>query len=110
MHGGIAQGIGQALGEAIVYQPGSGQLLTGSYNDYAMPVAVDLPPIRMIAQGVPTAANPLGAKGVGEAGTVGSLSATLNAVCDALAPLGILHLDMPASPMRVWEAIRAAET
>ncbi len=108
IHGGVVQGIGQAVGEAIVYQEGSGQLTTGSFNDYAMPVAAEIPPIRILSQPVPTALNPLGAKGVGEAGTVGALAATMNAVCDALAPLGVRHLDMPASPLRVWQALQEA--
>lgn len=110
MQGGIVQGIGQALSEAIVYEQASGQLLTGSFNDYAMPIAAEMPSIQIVSQPVPTALNPLGVKGVGEAGTVGALSATINAVCDALAPLGIDHLEMPASPQRIWAAIHAAES
>ncbi len=108
VHGGVAQGIGQALGEAILYEAGTGQLLTASFMDYALPHAEDLPRIAVELREVPTAVNPLGAKGVGEAGTVGALAATMNAVCDALAPLGIRHLDMPASPERVWAAIQRA--
>ncbi len=108
MHGGIAQGVGQALGEAIVYDRESGQILTGSFLDYTMPVAGVMPEILLDNVVVPTAVNPLGAKGVGEAGTVGSLAATMNAVCNALSPLGVTHLDMPASPQRVWQAIRDA--
>jgi carbon-monoxide dehydrogenase large subunit len=76
--------------------------------DYGMPLASDVPPIRCESVEVPTAMNPLGVKGVGEAGAVGALAATMNAVCDALAPLGVRHLDMPASPTRVWEAIQRA--
>jgi carbon-monoxide dehydrogenase large subunit len=110
IHGGIAQGMGQALGEAIRYDPASGQLLTGSFMDYPMPRAADFPALSIETREVPTAVNPLGAKGVGEAGTVGALSATLNAVCDALAELGVRHIEMPATPARVWAAIQAAKT
>lgn len=106
IHGGVAQGIGQAVKEQALYEAGSGQLITGSFMDYGMPLAVDLPSLRSDTRSVPTAVNPLGAKGVGEAGTVGALAATMNAVCDALAPLGVRHLDMPATPERVWRAIR----
>jgi carbon-monoxide dehydrogenase large subunit len=108
MHGGIAQGVGQALGETILHDAESGQMLTGSFLDYTMPTAAIMPEILLDNVVVPTAINPLGAKGVGEAGTVGSLAATMNAVCDALSPLGVTHLDMPASPQRVWRAIRDA--
>ncbi len=108
VHGGVAQGVGQALGEAIVHETGTAQLLTASFMDYAMPRAGDLPAFAVETREVPTAVNPLGAKGVGEAGTVGALAATMNAVCDALAPLGIHHLDMPATPERVWAAINRA--
>ena len=108
MHGGIAQGIGQALGEAIVYDRDSGQLVSGSFMDYRMPIAADIPRLILDTLEVPTLANPLGVKGVGEAGTVGALAATMNAICNALAPLGVRHLDMPASPERVWRAIRDA--
>ncbi|NNG02613.1 MAG: molybdopterin-dependent oxidoreductase, partial [Inquilinus sp.] len=108
MQGGIAQGMGQALGERIVYDRATGQLISGSFLDYRMPIAADMgrPVLETLA--VPTAVNPLGAKGVGEAGTVGALAAVMNAVCDALAPFGIEHLDMPATPERVWRAIRDA--
>ncbi|MBV9522925.1 MAG: molybdopterin-dependent oxidoreductase, partial [Alphaproteobacteria bacterium] len=106
VHGGVAQGAGQALGEVIIHESGTAQLLTASFLDYAMPHAGDLPEIRVETREVPTAVNPLGAKGVGEAGTVGALAATMNAVCDALAPLGLHHLDMPATPERIWAALR----
>src|SRR5262249_10211542 len=107
MHGGIAQGAGQALGETIVYDGATGQLLTASFMDYQMPRAGDVAAaIRMETREVPTAVNPLGAKGVGEAG---AMAAVMNAVCDALAPLGVRHLDMPATPARVWAAIHAAK-
>ena len=107
IHGGIAQGIGQALFEEIRHDPG-GQLLTGSFMDYAMPRAMDTPAIVSVNPESPTALNPLGVKGVGEAGTVGALAATTNAVCHALLAAGIRHLDMPASPMRVWQALHDA--
>ena len=107
-HGGVAQGVGQAMAEQIVHDPQSGQMLTASFMDYQMPRADDLPDIRMTTREVPTKVNPLGAKGVGEAGTVGAMAAAMNAVNDALAPLGIRHFDMPATPNRVWAAIAAA--
>jgi carbon-monoxide dehydrogenase large subunit len=107
IHGGVAQGLGQALLEQVCFDA-HGQLVTGSFMDYAMPRADDLPPIVSASQETPTALNPLGVKGVGEAGTVGALSAVMNAVCDALRPEGVRHLDMPATPMRVWQALRDA--
>jgi aerobic carbon-monoxide dehydrogenase large subunit len=106
MHGGIAQGAGQALGEQMSYDPDTGQLVTASFMDYVMPRADDFPNLVIETREVPTKANPLGVKGVGEAGTVGSMVATINAVCDALKPLGIAHFEMPASPHRVWEVIQ----
>ena len=106
MHGGVAQGIGQALGEILRFDP-QGQLMTGSFLDYPMPVAADLPPFRITTIAVPTAINPLGAKGVGEAGTVGSLAATMNAVADALASAGVSEFEMPATPYRVWQALQS---
>ena len=108
IHGGIAQGVGQALMEEVVYDPASGQLLTASFMEYAMPRADTLPDLVIGSNPVPTAANLLGAKGAGEAGTVGALPAVMNAVLDALAPLGVRHLDMPATPDRVWQAIQEA--
>jgi aerobic carbon-monoxide dehydrogenase large subunit len=108
IQGGVAMGVGQALGEAIVYHAESGQLISGSFMDYQMPRAQDTPRVHLRTRAVPTAVNPLGAKGVGEAGNVGSLVATINAICDALSPLGIEHLEMPATPARVWAAIEAA--
>jgi carbon-monoxide dehydrogenase large subunit len=108
IHGGIAQGVGQALMEQVVYEPESGQLLTGSFMDYAMPRAADFCDIVIESSPVPTRLNPLGAKGAGEAGTVGALPVVVNAVLDALAPLGVRELDMPASPARVWRAIQDA--
>src|SRR5216117_682084 len=108
IHGGVAQGVGQALMEQIVYDPDSGQLLTASFMDYALPRADTLPEMVVESHPVPTKLNPLGAKGAGEAGTVGALPVVMNAVLDALAPLGVRHLDMPASAERVWNAIRDA--
>ena len=108
IHGGVVQGIGQAMGELIVHDPESGQMLTASFMDYQMPRAGELPDFRLATREVPTKVNPLGAKGVGEAGTVGAMAAVMNEVNDALAPLGIRHFDMPATPGRVWEAITAA--
>jgi carbon-monoxide dehydrogenase large subunit len=108
IHGGVAQGVGQALMEEVVYDRESGQLLTASFMEYAMPRADTLPDLVIGSNPVPTALNPLGAKGAGEAGTVGALPAVMNAVIDALAPLGVRHLDMPATPERVWRAIQDA--
>jgi carbon-monoxide dehydrogenase large subunit len=108
IHGGVAQGLGQGLFEKLAYDAETGQLLAGSFMDYAMPRADDLPLLDVDSHEVPTRVNPLGAKGVGEAGTVGALPALLNAVNDALAPLGVRHLDMPVTPERVWRAIREA--
>jgi aerobic carbon-monoxide dehydrogenase large subunit len=109
IHGGVAQGLGQGLFELLAYEQATGQLLAGSFMDYAMPRADDLPSFDVDSHEVPTQVNPLGAKGVGEAGTVGALPALLNAVSDALAPLGVRHLDMPVTPERVWRAIREAK-
>jgi aerobic carbon-monoxide dehydrogenase large subunit len=106
IHGGVAQGVGQALMEEVVYDRVSGQLLTASFMEYAMPRADTLPDMIIGSNPVPTALNPLGAKGAGEAGTVGALPAVMNAVIDGLAPLGVRHLDMPATPERVWRAIQ----
>ncbi|GAA4347797.1 xanthine dehydrogenase family protein molybdopterin-binding subunit [Variovorax defluvii] len=106
VHGGIVQGLGQALMENCVYDKESGQLLTGSFMDYAMPRADDFPTFRLDTTCTPCTHNPLGTKGCGEAGAIGSPPALINAVLDALAPLGVKDFDMPASPHRVWEAIR----
>jgi carbon-monoxide dehydrogenase large subunit len=108
IHGGLVQGLGQALMEQVVYDPQSGQLLTGSFMDYAMPRADDVSDITVANNPVPTKLNPLGVKGAGEAGTVGALAAVMNAVLDALAPLGVRALDMPATPERIWRAIEEA--
>ncbi|HEX5455717.1 MAG TPA: xanthine dehydrogenase family protein molybdopterin-binding subunit [Stellaceae bacterium] len=106
-HGGIVQGIGQALRERTVYDE-DGQLLTGSYMDYALPRADDAPFFVNASHPVPAKTNPLGAKGCGEAGCAGALPAVINALVDALSEYGIRHLDMPATPERVWQAIRDA--
>jgi aerobic carbon-monoxide dehydrogenase large subunit len=108
IHGGIAQGVGQALMEAVAYDAASGQLLGTSFMDYAMPRADNFCAIAVTSNPVPTRLNPLGAKGAGEAGTVGALPAVINAIADALAPLGVRELQMPATPARVWRAIDAA--
>jgi carbon-monoxide dehydrogenase large subunit len=109
VHGGLTQGIGQALLENCVYDRETGQLVTGSFMDYAMPRADDVPDFRLGHVVTPCTTNPLGTKGCGEAGAIGSPPAVINAVLDALAPLGVKELDMPASPSRVWEAIQSAK-
>jgi carbon-monoxide dehydrogenase large subunit len=108
--GGIAQGVGQVLMEDIRFDPASGQLLTGSFMDYAMPRASDLSAIHCDSNPVPTKTNPLGVKGAGEAGNVGALPAVANALADALSPLGIRHIEMPATPERLWRAMRSYRT
>ena len=107
LHGGLMQGLGQAIGERIAYDQ-SGQLLSGSFMDYAMPRADDLPPITLIDCGAPSPANALGAKGAGEAGATGAVPTIANAVLDALKPFGVRKLDMPYTPDRIWRAIREA--
>jgi carbon-monoxide dehydrogenase large subunit len=106
IHGGIMQGLGQAVMEQVVYDRESGQMLTGSFMDYAMPRADALGPIKVESNPCPTKLNPLGAKGAGEAGTVGALPVIVNAVLNALGPLGVKHIDMPATSARIWQAIR----
>jgi carbon-monoxide dehydrogenase large subunit len=108
VHGGVVQGIGQALMERTVYD-GAGQLLSGSFMDYALPRADRVPPIEVAFHPVPARSNPLGVKGCGEAGVTGALPAVMNAVLDALAERGVTRLDMPATPERVWAALREAE-
>jgi len=108
VHGGLVQGIGQALFENCVYDNETGQLLTGSFMDYAMPRAGDFPQFKLDTVCTPCTHNPLGTKGCGEAGAIGSPPAVINAVLDALAPLGVKDFDMPASASRVWEAMQAA--
>jgi len=107
LHGGVVQGVGQALMEMTVYD-GDGQLLTGSFMDYAMPRAADVPLFVLAEHPVPAKTNPLGAKGCGEAGCAGSLTSVMNAVLDALAERGIRHLDMPLTPFRIWQALHQA--
>ncbi len=109
MHGGIVQGIGQALLEQIVYDEQSGQLLTGSFQDYCMPRADDLPSIEVTFQEVASPTNTLGVKGIGESGPTGALPAVISAVVDALSDLGVEHVEMPAHPERVWRSIRDAK-
>ena len=108
VHGGVAQGFGQAVLENTAFDAQSGQLLSGSFMDYALPRAADLPDIEVELIEVPCGTNPLGVKGAGEAGAVGSPPAVINAIVDALAPLGVTHIDMPATPERVWRALAAA--
>jgi len=108
MHGAVAQGIGQALTERCAYDPATGQLLSGSFLDYAIPRADELPSISVTSRDVPSPTNPLGAKGAGEGGTVGAPGAVIHAILDALAPLGVTHVDMPATPEAVWRAIQEA--
>jgi carbon-monoxide dehydrogenase large subunit len=107
LHGGIVQGLGQALAEHCVYDA-SGQLLTGTFMDYAMPRSDILKQVALYDHSVPSPSNPLGVKGAGEAGTTGALPAVANAVIDALRPLGIHHLDFPYTPLRVWQAVARA--
>ena len=109
IHGGVAQGAGQALMEAIVFDT-AGQLVTGSFQDYAMPRAIDLPNFTSELTEIPATTNPLGVKGAGEAGATGAPPAIIGAVLDALKPLGIEHIEMPATPSRVWAAINAQKT
>ena len=109
MQGGITQGAGHILGEQAIYDGETAQLLTGSFMDYPMPRAVLVNNLKVIDHPVPTATNPLGAKGVGEAGVTGSMPCVMNAVLNALRQAGVTHFDMPAAPQRVWAALRAAQ-
>jgi carbon-monoxide dehydrogenase large subunit len=108
IHGGIAQGIAQALFEDAVYDD-NGQLVTGSLMHYAVPKAAYMPDFELAHTETPTPVNPLGAKGVGEAGTIASSAAVMNAVVDALSPIGVRHLDMPAAPQAVWRALQGGD-
>jgi carbon-monoxide dehydrogenase large subunit len=108
LHGGIAQGIAQALYEGAVYAD-NGDLITATMNDYAIPKASMLPPYELDRTVTATTVNPMGAKGAGEAGTIGSTPAVANAVIDALSHLGVRHLDMPYTPERVWRAMHAQD-
>ncbi len=107
--GGVVQGIGQALSEAVIYDA-DGQLQTASFQDYAMPRAINTPAFRLVIKGVPSTINPLGAKGAGEAGTTAAPSAVINAVVDALYGFGVRDIEMPATAMRVWTAMQSAQT
>jgi carbon-monoxide dehydrogenase large subunit len=109
IHGGIAQGMGQAMWEELIYNE-DGQLVTGSLMDYAVPRAHFFPEFTLDRTVTPSPVNPMGVKGVGEAGTIGSTPCMVNAVCDALSNLGIRHIDMPLKPERVWKAIASAQT
>jgi carbon-monoxide dehydrogenase large subunit len=108
IHGGVVQGIGQAFLERTVYDT-EGQFLTGSFMDYCLPRATDAPPFVTIHHPVPAKTNPLGAKGCGEAGCAGSLTSVMNAIVDALSEYGVRHIDMPATPEKVWQAIQAGK-
>ncbi len=108
LQGGVAQGIGQAFSERVVHDPASGQVLTGSFMDYQIPRADDLPALTLETLATPAPNHPLGIKGCGEAGAAGAPPAVMNALMDALSPLGVRHIDMPATPEKVWQAIRAA--
>ena len=107
-HGGIAQGVGQALWERCHYDAETGQLLSATFMDYAMPRADALPAFTTEISEVPSTTNPLGLRGGGEGGTTPALGAVVNAIVDALAELGVEHVELPATPERVWTAIRAA--
>jgi carbon-monoxide dehydrogenase large subunit len=109
LHGGVAQGIGQAMMEHAIWEPDSGQMISGSFMDYALPRADTVPPYHVTLHEVPTASNPLGVKGVGEAGPTAAPPAVINAIVDALSPYGILHVPMPATPHAVWQAIQEAK-
>jgi carbon-monoxide dehydrogenase large subunit len=106
-HGGIAQGIGQAVFEEFYYSP-DGTPLTATFADYLIPAASELPSFELVRMETPTPVNPMGVKGIGEAGTIGATPAVQNAVCNAVAHLGVKHIDMPLSPERVWQAIQDA--
>jgi len=108
IQGGVAQGIGQALLEEVVYDRESGQLISGSFTDYCMPRADDLPGFTVAFEEVPSKTNPLGIKGLGEVGSVGAPPVVISAILDALKPLGVTHIDMPAIPSRVWERVQHA--
>lgn len=108
-HGAMAQGIGQALLEQAVYDPASGQMVTGSFMDYALPRADDLPSFDLGFNGIPCTTNPLGVKGCGEAGAIAAFPAIANAILDALAPLGVRNFEGPATPARIWQTIEAVK-
>jgi carbon-monoxide dehydrogenase large subunit len=105
IHGGLAQGIGQALFESVIYDAETGQLSTGSFLDYGMPRADDFPSFDSELVEIPCTTNPLGIKGIGESGTIGAPPTVVNAVLDALRVFGVDHIDMPLTPTRIWEAV-----
>jgi carbon-monoxide dehydrogenase large subunit len=107
LHGGIAQSIGQALYEEMVYDA-DGQLKSATFLDYVMPTANEIPDMTIDRTVTPSPTNELGVKGIGEAGTIAATAAVINAICDALSPLGIKHVDMPATPDRLWKMIQEA--
>src|SRR5262249_6263110 len=108
LQGGVVQGLGQALLEHQVYDRQSGQLVSGSFMDYGMPRADTMPNVETELEEVPCKTNPLGVKGIGESGTIGAPPTIINAVIDALSPLGVDRIEMPATPLRVWQAISRA--
>jgi carbon-monoxide dehydrogenase large subunit len=107
-HGGIAQGAAQAIVEEVIYDE-DGNPMTATLADYAIITAAELPSFELVGMQTPAAVNPLGAKGIGEAGTIGATPAVQNSVIDAVAHLGVRHIDMPTTPQRVWEAIENAK-
>ena len=108
IHGGVAQAIGQALYEEVVYDDETGQLKTGTMIDYMVPSMGEIPTLNLDHTITPSPTNDLGVKGIGEAGTIAASAAVINAICDALSPLGIKHVDMPASPDRLWHMMKGA--
>ncbi len=110
LHGAVLQGAGQVFGEVALYDPASGQMLTGSFMDYYLPRAGLIRDIHMNHHATPSRVSPLGVKGMGEAGLTGALPALTNAVMDALAPLGVTHLNMPLTPAKIWSAIHRARS
>ena len=109
VHGSIAQGLGQAMMEQTVYDPSGGQLITGSFMDYAMPRASDMPEFKDALHNVPATTNPLGVKGAGEAGTTAAIAALMNAIADAIPGGAGAHIDMPATPQKIWAACQNAK-
>jgi carbon-monoxide dehydrogenase large subunit len=108
LHGGVVQGLAQALFEEMVYDE-KGQLRSATFLDYSMPTANEVPDMVLDKTVTPSPTNAMGVKGIGEAGTIAASAAVINAICDALAPLGIKHVDMPASPDRLWKQIQEAK-
>jgi carbon-monoxide dehydrogenase large subunit len=108
IHGGVTQGIAQALFEEVVYDEESGQLKTGTLLDYSVPTANEIPTLTTDNTVTPSPTNELGVKGIGEAGTIAASAAVINAISDALTPFGIKHVDMPASPNRLWKLMKEA--